>query len=146
MLTLYSVCINGRVSVVKLSDVPKGTFDSLLLEAVDEALSTLGEPCKKAFYIYFEKNYEIKKHEIPLKIERFAKAVQDLFGVGARLIEIQIMKNLREKLGDFTFQLKVENLTFTEYVTAVKMLELFSEKSNKARNYQCKNSFKYQTI
>lgn len=124
---MYSVSINGRVSALKLSDSSNSGFDELFLEAVDEAIASLGDSCKQAIYFNLEETFKIKKHEIPFKVEEFVNAIEAIFGLGAKLIEIQIMKCLHKKLGDFRYLPDEEELTFTEYVTAAKMLDHFSK-------------------
>lgn len=95
-------------------------FNRLLLEAVDEGLSMLGESSKQAIYFHLEKRFDIKKQEIPNKIEVFADAIEKIFGLGANFLEILIMKRLYEKLGrSFKFY-GSEDFTFTEYVTAAR--------------------------
>lgn len=112
---------------MKLSDSSNSGFDELFLEAVDEALASLGGSCKQAIYFNLEETFKIKKHEIPFKVEEFVNAIEAIFGLGAKLIEIQIMKCLHKRLGDFRYLPDEEELTFTEYVTAAKMLDHFSK-------------------
>jgi len=96
-------------------------FKKLLLEAVDEGLSSLGDSAKRAIYFYLEKTFKIKKQEIPNKIDEFTNAIEKIFGHGAKLIEIQIMKHLYEKVGnDFEYFPEKNDLLFTEYVEAAK--------------------------
>lgn len=106
-------------------------FNRLLLEAVDEGLSTLGESSKQAIYFHLEKRFDIKKQEIPEKIEVFASAIEKIFGLGANFLEILIMKRLYEKLGrSFRFY-GDEGFTFTEYVTAARRSFVEKRKSKK---------------
>jgi hypothetical protein len=70
----------------------------LLLEAIDEALSSLGETPKKAIYYQLETAFNIKTKEIPNKIDDFSRALERLFGVGAKHLEIVFMKNLYAKV------------------------------------------------
>ncbi|MEM2104066.1 MAG: hypothetical protein QW717_04165 [Candidatus Bathyarchaeia archaeon] len=99
------------------------SFDEILLEAIDEALAMLGDSCKHAFYLYLEKAFKIGKQEIPSKIEEFTKAIEQIFGLGSKLIEIHIMKSLRRKISYFTYFANHE-LTFQEYVNTAKKLHL----------------------
>ena len=124
---MYSVNINGKVHALKLSDSADSGFDNLLLEAIDEAFTSLGDSCKQAIYFNLEETFKIKKHDIPIKIEEFVNAIEDIFGLGAKLIEIQIMKCLHRKVGEFKYFPDEEELTFAEYVTAAKMLDYFSK-------------------
>jgi len=94
-------------------------FRKLLLEAVDEGLSSLGDSPKKAIYFHLERNFGIKKQDIPDRIEEFTEAIEKIFGHGARILEICIMKHLFEKVGDnFLYVPETDVLLFTEYVKA----------------------------
>jgi len=109
--------------------LPKGDFEKLLLEAVDEGLSSLGESSKRAIYFYLKIGFNLKKHEIPYKIEDFADAIEKIFGLGANFLEVLIMKRLYEKVGQ-PLKLQVsKDFTFTEYVAAVR--RSFLEKREK---------------
>ena len=68
------------------------------LETIDEALSTLGENAKKTIYFYLQQKFLIAKQDIPYKIEDFSDALQQIFGLGARRLEILIMAKLHQKI------------------------------------------------
>ena len=97
-------------------------FEEVLLEAIDEGLSLLGESPKQAVYFHLEKTFKMNRLDIPYRIEEFTDAVEKIFGSGAKILEIQIMKCLFKKVG-YTFKHypKQKNLTFTEYIAAVKL-------------------------
>lgn len=98
----------------------KRDFEKLLLEAVDEGLSSLGEPSKQAIYFHLERGFNIKKQEIPYRVEAFVKAIEKIFGLGANFLEILIMKRLYEKIGRvFELQESTE-LVFTKYIAAAR--------------------------
>jgi hypothetical protein len=78
--------------------VPGPDFEQLLLQAIDESLSSLGESSRQAIYYHLEKNFAIKKEQIPEKIEPFEDALKRIFGIGADFIETLIMKRLAEKV------------------------------------------------
>jgi len=95
-------------------------FDELLLEAIDDGLSSIGESSKRAIYYHLEKGFNIKRQEIPCKIEDFAYAIEKIFGLGANFLEILIMKRLYEKTkGSFKW-CKSKDFTLTEYVAAAR--------------------------
>ena len=95
-------------------------FDELLLEAVDEGLSTIGESSKQAIYFYLEIVFNIKRHEIPYRIEDFVAAIGKIFGLGANCLEILIMKSLSEKVGRTVQLHEPKDFSFTVYVAAAK--------------------------
>jgi len=104
-------------------------FNRFLLEAVDDGLSSLGSIAKQAVYIHLKKKFNINKEDIPNRIGEFAVAIEEIFGVGAQLIEIQIMKNLFEKVGRFCRHFpKQDHLAFGEYVETTRSLCHFCSK------------------
>jgi len=104
-------------------------FDQLLLEAIDEGLSGLGEAGKASVYIHLESRFNIKKQEIPNKLNDFSNALERIFGLGTRHLEILLMKNLHIKLEvtckwpTYEWPLSrwiVPEMTFTEYVRLMR--------------------------
>ncbi len=80
-------------------------FHKILLEAIDEALSCLGETAKGAIYSHLDKSFKNNKSQIPMKIGVFAEAMEKTFGLGAKFLEILIVSKLHEKSGgDFQLQ------------------------------------------
>lgn len=111
--------INETVSAGEETPPRNRVFKELLLEAVDEELSSLGDSPKRAIYFYLEKTFNIKKLDIPNKIDEFANAIEKIFGHGAKHLEIQIMKRLYEKIGhSFEYFPEKDDLLFTEYMEA----------------------------
>lgn len=100
--------------------MPENDFERLLLLAVDQALTSLGESSKQAIYFYLDKNFSIKRQEIPYKIEPFKEALEEIFGVGASFLEVLIMKRLYETIGGNFEWNESQEFTFTEYVAAAK--------------------------
>jgi nucleoside-diphosphate-sugar epimerase len=103
-------------------------FEKLLLEAVDEGLSSLGDSTKYAIYFHLEETFNINKRDIPHKIEEFADALEKIFGLGAKPIEILIMRHLYEKVGGTIEYPEHRDLLFAEYVAAVKQSFLRKKK------------------
>jgi hypothetical protein len=96
-------------------------FETLLIEAVDTALSSLGDSSKQAIYFCLKEEFAIAKQDIPTKIEEFTNALEMIFGQGAKVIEIQIMRQLHEKVGyDFRCFPEKGNLFFNDYVQATR--------------------------
>jgi len=117
-------------------------FNKLLLSAVDESLSCLGEFPKQLIYVQLEKEFDIKKGEIPYKIGKFGRALERIFGQGASFLEIQIMKHLHSKT-NCTFEWREpEHFYFARYVATIKLgfLGVIEEKlvEGKAIHVECK--------
>jgi hypothetical protein len=98
----------------------KSDFENFLLEAVDESLSSLGESSKQAIYYHLEKSFNVKKQEIPLKVEAFIAALERIFGLGADFIESLIMARLDEKVEMSPKWHVSRELKLTEYVAVAK--------------------------
>jgi len=110
-------------------------FEKLLIEAIDEGLSLLGESAKQAVYFHLEKIFNMNRKEIPQRIEEFTDAIEKIFGAGAKILEIQIMKSLYRKVGcTFKHHPKNNNITFTEYIAAIKAKQSL-EKKHKHQKY-----------
>lgn len=112
-------------------------FEKILLEAVDEQLTSLGESSKQALYFHLERGFNIRKHEIPVKTEAFVKAMEKIFGQGASYLEILIMKRLHEKIGS-NIKVRSSNLTFVEYVEAAKHSYCYEKTSSGERLSECR--------
>jgi hypothetical protein len=98
----------------------KKAFEKLLLEAVDEALASLGDSAKQAIYFHLEKKSKIERNEISERVEDFAEGLQKIFGVGAQFLEILIMKQLHERIGQPLEWDTSKELIFAEYVAAAR--------------------------
>ena len=102
-------------------------FEKLMLEAIDEGLSSLGESSKQAIYFHLEKTFNLRREEIPDRVSAFSQAIENIFGAGAGCLEILIMKRLYEKVGGILRWDKKKGFSFVEYVTIAK--RSFREKS-----------------
>jgi len=113
--------------------LPEKDFERFLLKAVDDELSSLGESAKQAIYFYLEKNFNVKKNEIPQKIEVFADGIERIFGLGAKFLEVLILKRLYREIGWPTIEWdSKKELTFTECIAAAKQ-NFLKEKREKTK-------------
>lgn len=104
-------------------------FSSTLLEAVDEGLLILGnENVRRATYYHIEKRHGVKREDIPDKLENFHKALEDLFGVGVKIIERRIARNIYDKLG-LSFR-EDENWTLADYIKEARISETVAAAEN----------------
>lgn len=100
-------------------------FNEYLIQAVDEALISLGEPVKNTVYFQLENNFNIPKNEIPNQIDEFTNIMHRIFGLGASRLEIKFMKNLQSKIKinvemhGYEYPLSkwiIDDMSFTDYV------------------------------
>jgi len=95
-----------------------GRFDSAVLESVDEGLLVLGETVRYVILYCIQTTYQIKREEIPSKLQMFREALQSNFGAGADAIEKHIAKTLYGKL-NLKFE-EHEGWTMVDYVKDAK--------------------------
>jgi hypothetical protein len=100
-----------------------------LIQSIDEALTSLGEPVKNTIYFQLENNFNIPKKEIPDQIEEFTNIMHKIFGLGASRLEIRFMNKLNSKIKVSVETKRVEwplskwivdDMSFTEYVQRIR--------------------------
>jgi hypothetical protein len=95
-------------------------FDRLLLNSIDDALLSLGESARQSIYFHIENNFSVPRNQIPNNLQDFQFTLEKIFGVGARFIEILIMKNLYKKI-DYPLTMNCnDQLEFIKYTQAAK--------------------------
>lgn len=94
-------------------------FNELLLTAIDNAFTSLGESVKKSIYFHLEERFSLKRTQIPSQLKKFQDAIEQIFGSGARFLEILIMKNLY-KLSGISIKIEDTQICFIDYVKEVK--------------------------
>jgi hypothetical protein len=102
--------------------MPDGEFEKLLVEAIDESLSSLGESPKQAILFHLEHSFKIKKQEISNNITGFDDALKKTFGPGAYFLETLIINKLCEKSYLIFKGLPNEEASFSETLIAVRRL------------------------
>lgn len=77
----------------------KRKFNVLLLSEIDESMNQFfGGDIANTVYYYLEKNYSLKREDIPEKPNLFSKALESMFGkLGAEVIETFLIMNLSSK-------------------------------------------------
>jgi hypothetical protein len=99
-------------------------FKTVMMEAIDEVFSSFNTLDKQEVYFHVENIFKIKKEEIPFRIEAFADAIEQIFGVGTKLIEIRIIEALHKRIPDFMFTPKKGAVIFKEYVAGLRIFLL----------------------
>jgi hypothetical protein len=74
-------------------------FCIAVLNAIDKTFSALGETPKYAIYQHLKLAQNISKQEIPNRIDEFSFTLDELFGIGSKFLEIDIIKNIHEEVG-----------------------------------------------
>ena len=74
-------------------------YEKVVSDSVYKTLNqVLGSAAANVIYFYLEKDYSIKKDEIPEKLDSFCHAIQEYLNTGATPLEEQILKNLHSDL------------------------------------------------
>jgi len=108
-------------------------FDEALVEAIDEALSSLGDPIINIIYFKLENSFKIPKDEIPTHIDEFADFLYKIFGLGASRLEIECMRNLHSKI-NVNIQVTEEERAVSKWITNGMT---FEDYVHSARNNYC---------
>jgi hypothetical protein len=95
-------------------------FEITLIEAVDEGFSIFGHSSKETIYRHLQKAYRIQKNDIPRRIDRLSEALYRSFGLGAKIIEMRIIKALHEKNPSFTYFPKKREIILKEYTESLQ--------------------------
>ena len=105
----------------KNHETDKNKFEAAMTEAVDESLTSFKNVDKQKIYVHLEEAFEIKKQEIPCKIEEFVDAMGQMFGIGAKIVEIRIMEAVHKRMPEFMFTPKRGNVIFKDYVKSLRV-------------------------
>jgi len=103
-----------------VAQLSRKTFEEILLESIDEALSSLGESVKESIYFHLKDKFKISREEIPWRIRDFAEGLEKIFGFGARFLEILIMKRLYARIEQPLEWNESEEFIFVNYVEAAR--------------------------
>ena len=117
---MAQTAIMEPVCIVPMETTPsKNQAATVILEAIDESLSSLGENAKRAIYSQLQKNYHIKKGEIPFRIDEFVSAIEEIFGDSVILLNAKIMEALYARAKGFLFVPMQLDLSFSEYIHSI---------------------------
>jgi hypothetical protein len=107
------------IAQITASEPHSHTFNKIVLETIDEVFTCFGNNCKQAIYRYLQNQCNIPRTEIPTRAQEFSNALETLFGPGAGLIEIEIMKRLSSRVPEFKHSPIKSNLSFGNYLSSL---------------------------
>jgi len=96
------------------------SFQTIFLETLDESLSKYGRLTKNAAYRFLEEKYNVRREDITLNIRKFVAALEQMFGPAALLIEIDVMKNMQQKIPSLKLQAENAGFDFAKYLESAK--------------------------
>jgi hypothetical protein len=112
--------LDATVGGFKTTTAKAKDFDRLLLNSIDDALLSLGESARQSIYFHIENNFSVPRQDIPCNLEDFQLALEKIFGLGARFIEILIMKNLYQRINQPLTMENNDQMEFVKYTKAAK--------------------------
>lgn len=89
-------------------------FSQLLLEAIDDSLSVLGDEPRRALYQYLATMHSLDREDIPEKLEDFSEGLKKALGSASLVIQRIILRKLFQKLGS-SFR-ESPQLDFVDYI------------------------------
>lgn len=93
-------------------------FEKALVEAVDEGLLALGESGREVVYFHLKHYYGFTKEDVPSNPQILVRCLEKIFGLGARVVERDIVKSLYRKLG--LKYVEKKNFDFMEFLNEAK--------------------------
>jgi len=94
------------------------SFDHVLLDCIDEALSVLGNEPRQAVFHFLSTISSLDREEIPEKVSEFSAGLRKALGGSSKVIERLILKKLFQKVGG-NFR-EVSGVEFSDYVMDAK--------------------------
>ncbi len=76
----------------------------------------MGDSSRQSIYVHMKKYFMLEKEEIPHNLENFEFALERIFGVASKYLEILIMKNLYRKIGCPLDMVNNKDLVFLKYI------------------------------
>lgn len=98
----------------------KKTFEELLLEAIDDALASLGSSVRQSVYFHLGTKFGVSRSTIPDQLDDFERSLERIFGLGSRFLEILILKKLYERIRQPLEWDERKELAFVGYVAAAR--------------------------
>jgi hypothetical protein len=96
------------------------TIGDEMVQAADHGLLVLGEIVREAIYERIERTHQVKREEIPEKLDTFHKGLQVMLGAPVKVVERLIAKDFYGRLG-LNFNAN-DDWTIVEYFDNAKKL------------------------
>ncbi len=104
-------------------------FGQLLLEAIDDGLSVLGEEPRSAFYQFLATMHSLPREDIPKRVEEFSNGLKKALGGAYPVVQRIILRKLFQKLGSSFHE--SPGLELVDYVSEAKQrFEIFAQRQS----------------
>ena len=115
------------MEITQTSDFPEIQFelelngsDEVLTEAIDQAFTKLGAKVKPTLYSILEAQYKLNKKDLSNKTLDFVNALEQIFGASSILVEIFVMKSIRQQVPLFCYAVENDDINFLDYLESLK--------------------------
>lgn len=105
-------------------------FNDALLKAVDFAFYSLGKSCRQALCFHLRIRFQVRRKEIPEKVEEFDNALRLIFKDGAFFLERLIVEKLCENLG-----LEFDSIQYSDFVETIARVRAMVLEVNSCRRF-----------
>ena len=95
-------------------------YEPVVIDSLNQAFSKFGEEAKFVFYSLLEADYELGNEGKSERIEVLVKAIKKLFGPSSSLIEIEVMKNIHQKVPSFEYMPGNVEFSFEYYLESLR--------------------------
>ena len=116
MIQTTNTQITCALQLLENNNPHSNLLETTILTAVDNSLLSFGDSFKQVIYFQLETNFHLKPSEIPQRIDEFAAAIEEMFGIGATLIEMKILKAIHDQVPSFVHFPRGDDLVFTDYM------------------------------
>ncbi|MBI2184293.1 MAG: hypothetical protein HYU39_04955 [Thaumarchaeota archaeon] len=99
-------------------------FNKIVVEAINEGLSSLGEPFREVVLFHVRKFSGISDEDLPDRLDQFHQALFAIFGAGSLKLEMVILDRLFSKL-DLPFDSKRASEFAIKVAEAKRLAALF---------------------
>ena len=80
--------------------MPKQINDEIILQAIDQGLSALGEDPRQALWFFIEKDSHISRQKVPENVEEFEQILNKVFGLGYKFLDSLFRNYLSAATGE----------------------------------------------
>jgi hypothetical protein len=114
---------------------PKDAFNNIILDAINQTLSSLGKTRKRKVFLYLKKELGIDRQDVPFRLAEFSRAIEtvlptEAFNFKTKLL-IEIQRRFEEEaIRPKNFDCLVPNLTFEDYIQIKQLLFLLAQKNS----------------
>lgn len=95
-------------------------FSEVFLKSINQTFTKLGTEIKPLLYSILETHYKLDQNNLPNRTADFVNAIEQIFGASAALVEVEIMKNIRQEVPLFKYSTENGDLDLINYLRSLK--------------------------